>query len=145
LTGAPLLYYSRTVACAGSNRGSELNWKKEEKRAYKTVRVVLKAVGMMLLIFTLTLPAIVFPEYKIIETTGQYQVAAVSYTYTDTNRIETYTDTGENRKLNVEFWYPENAEGIYPLIVFPMVLLVLKLVMNLFIMSLQVTAILYVP
>lgn len=92
--------------------------KKEEKRAYKTARIVLKALGMTVLIFVLTLPAIIFPQYKAITTTGKYQVATVTYTYTDTKRVETYTDTGENRKLNVELWYPENADGTYPLIVF---------------------------
>ena len=92
--------------------------KKEEKRAYKAKRVILKAIGMTMLIFTLTLPAIIFPQYKALDTTGKYRVETVMYTYTDTNRVETYTDTGEKRKLNVELWYPKNAHGTYPLIVF---------------------------
>jgi DMSO reductase anchor subunit len=83
--------------------------KKEEKRAHKSVRVVLKTIGMTVLIFTLTLPAIIFTQHKAMGTTGQYQVATVTYTYTDIKRVETYTDTGENRKLNVELWYPENS------------------------------------
>lgn len=91
---------------------------KKEKRAYKAGHVILKAIGMTVLIFTLTLPAIIFPQYKAMKPTGEYQVAAVTYTYTDIKRVETYTNTGENRKLNVELWYPENAEGTYPLIVF---------------------------
>ena len=92
--------------------------KREEKREYKAVRVVFKAIGMWVLIFTLTLPVIIFPQHKAMATTGKYQVATVTDTYTDTKRVETYTDTGENRKLNVKLWYPENAEGTYPLIVF---------------------------
>lgn len=92
--------------------------KKQDQRAYKAVRVVMKAVGMTLLVFVFTLPAILFPQHKAMETTGEYQVATVTYTYTDTNRMETYTNTGENRKLNVEMWYPKNIEGTYPLIVF---------------------------
>ena len=92
--------------------------KKEEKRVYKTVRVVLKAIVMTMLIFMLTLSAIIFPQYKAMKPTGKYQVATVNYTYTDTKRIETYTNTGEDRKLNVEMWYPENSDGTYPLIVF---------------------------
>jgi len=92
--------------------------KREGKKEYKAVRVVLKAIGMTVLIFALTLPAIIFPQYKAMETTGKYQVATVNYTYTDTKRVETYTDTGENRKLNVEMWYPKNANETYPLIVF---------------------------
>ena len=92
---------------------------KEEKKEYKAVRVVLKAIGMTVLIFALTLPAITFPQdIAVMATTGEYQVSTANYTYTDTNRVETYTDTGENRKLNVEMWYPENTDGTYPLIVF---------------------------
>lgn len=92
--------------------------KKEEKRAYKAARVVLKAIGMTVLIFALTLPAIIFPQHKAMVATGEHKVTTVTYTYTDTKRIESYTDTGENRKLNVELWYPENRVGTYPLIVF---------------------------
>jgi Predicted dienelactone hydrolase len=90
----------------------------DEKRGYKTGRVVLKAVGMIVLIFLFTLPAIIFPQHRNIGVTGKYQVAATKYTFIDTNRIETYTNKGENRKLNVEMWYPKDAEGTYPLIVF---------------------------
>jgi dienelactone hydrolase len=93
--------------------------KKEENRTYKPVRVVLKTIGMFILILVFTMPAIIFPQYKAtVETTGSYQVATVSYTYTDSSRVETYTNTGENRKLNVEMWYPWNADKTYPLIVF---------------------------
>jgi len=96
--------------------------KKEEKKGYRTVRVVFKAIGMTLLIFVVTLPAIIFPQHKSLKTTGEYQVATVNYTYTDASRVETYTNTGENRKLNVEFWYPEDYDestlSTCPLIVF---------------------------
>ncbi|MGV8904972.1 MAG: alpha/beta hydrolase family protein [Acetobacterium sp.] len=93
--------------------------KKEEKRTYRQARIVLKAIGMTALIFIVTLPAIIFPQNKVVvAATGDYQVSTANYTYTDTSRIESYTDTGENRKLNVEMWYPENADGQYPLVVF---------------------------
>lgn len=91
---------------------------KEEQGAYKASRVVLKAVGMAALIFVLTLPAIIFPQYKALEATGEHKVTTVTYTYTDISRVETYADTGENRKLTVGMWYPEDARGTYPLIVF---------------------------
>lgn len=92
--------------------------RKKEKKAYNARRIVLKAIGMTVLFFALTLPAIIFPQYKIVEASGKYRVAAAAYTYTDTNRMESYTDTGEYRKLNVQLWYPENTELSYPLIVF---------------------------
>ncbi|WP_055668720.1 alpha/beta hydrolase family protein [Desnuesiella massiliensis] len=92
--------------------------KKQEKRAYKIVRVAMKTIGMIVLILMVTLPSIIFPQHEIIKWTGQYQVTTIDYTYTDTKRIEPYTDTGENRKLNVKLWYPKNSNGTYPLIVF---------------------------
>ncbi len=72
----------------------------------------------MLIIAMATIPAIVFPQYKNPSTTGEYKVDTVSYTFIDTDRIETFTDTGENRKLIVECWYPKEAEGKYPFIFF---------------------------
>lgn len=92
--------------------------KKEDHRGCKSSRIVLKATAMTALIFVLTLPAVVLPQYKALVATGEYEVATTTYTFTDTSRIETYTDTGENRKLTVGMWYPENADGTYPLIVF---------------------------
>ena len=90
----------------------------EEKKEYEAMRIVLKAIGMTFLIFILTLPAIIFPQHKEIEVTGKYQVATITHTYTDSKRVETYKDTGEKRRLNVQLWYPENVEVTYPLIVF---------------------------
>lgn len=92
--------------------------KKQEKRQYKKVRTVMKAIGMTVLILLATLPSIIFPQYVPIKPTGSYQIETAAYTYTDPDRIETYTDTKKSRKLNVEMWYPKNAEGTYPLIVF---------------------------
>jgi dienelactone hydrolase len=96
-----------------------LSQEKGEKREYKAVRVVLRAIGMTVLIFALTLPAIIFPQNKaVVAATGEYQVLTQTYTYTDKNRVESYTDTGKNRKLNVQLWYPDNLDETVPLIVF---------------------------
>lgn len=92
--------------------------KKQEKKSYKKSRIIGKAVVMTLLMFIATLPSIIFPQYAEIKPTGQYKVSTVNHTYIDTSRIETYTNTGEKRKLNVEFWYPKNTSGKYPLIIF---------------------------
>lgn len=54
--------------------------------------------------------------------TGDHTVITASYTYTDKSRIETFTNTGKNRKVNVEFWYPadtgQDGSEKYPLVVF---------------------------
>lgn len=104
--------------------GKRFRGKRRPPKAFKPARAVWKAVGMTGLIFAAALPAILFPLYPSIKTTGPYRVATATYTYTDPNRVETYTNTGEKRKLNVELWYPELAEAgagakqTFPLIVF---------------------------
>ncbi len=98
--------------------GIKLFTKKFGKKPYKTWRIISKGIAMLLMITLAVLPAIIFPQYKDPEITGEYNVVTSSYTFTDKSRIETFTDTGENRKLNVQFWYPEKAQGKYPLIVF---------------------------
>lgn len=92
--------------------------RRREKKDYKVMLVVFKAVGTLLLIFLVLTPALIFPQYKLPRVTGQYEVATVNYTYTDMNRIETFTTTGENRNVNIEFWYPNSASGKYPLVLF---------------------------
>jgi len=62
--------------------------------------------------------AILCPQYTQPAITGSYEVATAKYTWVDENRIETFADTGENRALTVEFWYPQEMEGKAPLVVF---------------------------
>ncbi len=87
-----------------------------------TKRVLLRGAGGLLLVGTALAPAAVFPPYELIETTGEHTVATALYTYVDQNRVETYSDSGEQRKLTVMFWYPQDtgADDLhsYPLIVF---------------------------
>lgn len=92
--------------------------KKGEIKPFGSSRTIAKAIGKMALLFLVSLPALLFPEHGIIPPTGKYQVAAAAYTFTDESRVETYNPSNQNRRLNVEFWYPENAAGKYPLIVF---------------------------
>ena len=93
--------------------------KTEDQGAYNPVRISLKALAMITLVFVLTLPAMIFPQNKpVVEATGKYDVLTKTDTYLDTSRVESYRDTGENRKLNVQFWYPDSLEEKYPLIVF---------------------------
>lgn len=88
------------------------------EKEYHPRQVVSREILTLLLFFLAVIPTLVFPQYKLPETTGEYPVASVLYTYTDKNRIEEYAKKVENRKVTVEFWYPVNAEGIYPLVLF---------------------------
>ncbi|NKI19876.1 alpha/beta hydrolase [Paenibacillus dendritiformis] len=91
---------------------------KEERQPYRCGRIVRNAVVMLVLVAMAASPALVFPQYALPQVTGKYEVASVSYTYIDKNRMEQFTGTGENRAVNVGFWYPANADGTYPLLVF---------------------------
>lgn len=91
---------------------------KEDKKSYKTSRILKKTFHMSLLLAFAIFPVILMPEFEYLPTTGEYQVEDAAFTYIDKNRIETYSDTGVNRKCNVEFWYPKDAKERYPFIVF---------------------------
>jgi dienelactone hydrolase len=91
---------------------------KANTKPYKTSRMIGKTIMMALALALALAPALVFPQYKLPKVTGQFEVATSTYTYVDENRIEEFTDTGKNRFVNVQFWYPDHAEGTYPLLVF---------------------------
>lgn len=92
--------------------------KKADKKAYKNIRMVFKSIGTLLMVFIAVIPAFMFPQYELPAMSGTYDIDTIVYSYTDDNRIEAFSDTGENRKVNVEFWYPQNADATYPLVVF---------------------------
>lgn len=76
-----------------------------------TVAVIIFLVGKFVV------PKVLFPAYEEPIVTGNHTVEMQTFTWEDSNRIETFTDTGENRALTVKFWYPAEA-GSYPLVVF---------------------------
>jgi dienelactone hydrolase len=85
---------------------------------YGAGRVVFGAIGTLALLFVALTPALIFPQHRSPAMTGGHKVSTVEYTYADEGRAETFTNTGEKRKVNVEFWYPQDADGTYPLVVF---------------------------
>lgn len=92
--------------------------KKKNKKEYKHVRIIIKAITMLLILIIAVAPALIFPQYKLPKMTGDYKVKTVIYTYTDDSRIETFNNTGQNRKVTTQFWYPADKDGTYPLVVF---------------------------
>lgn len=85
---------------------------------YKTFSTVWKLLLLALTIVITLVPVLLFPQHRLPQVTGPYAVATATYSYVDKNRIEEFTDQGEHRAVNVEFWYPEQADGTYPLLVF---------------------------
>jgi dienelactone hydrolase len=91
---------------------------KPEKREYKAGRSVIRAITAIVLIFITIIPALIFPQHRSPQITGTHPIATVNHTYVDTSHIDPLANTGEPVKVNVEFWYPEDGGGPYPLIVF---------------------------
>lgn len=92
---------------------------KEKESIYSTMPMVFRTVGMVALLFLVSLPAMLFPQKQaVVPVTGKYQVSTRFHTYVDTDRVESGVNTGEFRKLNVQFRYPERLEGTAPLILF---------------------------
>lgn len=94
--------------------------KPNEKKAYRVAPATTRAILMLLSVTIAVTPALIFPQYRPPKVTGEHPVATALFTYTNENQIETFTNTGEKRKVNVEFWYPADSTGgeKYPLIVF---------------------------
>ena len=86
--------------------------------AFRIGSVIKRAVLALLAVLLALSPALIFPQYKPLKTTGAYGVETVTYTYIDGSRIETYSNTGGPRRFTVQYWYPEDANGKCPLVVF---------------------------
>ncbi|MFJ7732867.1 alpha/beta hydrolase family protein [Lysinibacillus sp. NPDC097231] len=91
---------------------------KTNNHKYKTSSIVWKTIITILALVFAFAPTIVFPQHPSPKVTGEYEVATATDTYIDKNRIEEFTDKGDNRFVNVEFWYPKKGDGTYPLLVF---------------------------
>ncbi len=91
-----------------------------KEKEYKPSAVVLSCIGNSILLVFCILPGILFPQFEAVASTGGFAVETVSETYIDTSRMETFSDVGGNRKLSVQFWYPEveNDGEAFPLVVF---------------------------
>ncbi len=93
--------------------------KPKEEKAYKAYKAVLSCINGCILLTFCILPGIMFPQFKPVASTGSYAVETTSVTLVDENRVDPFSETGENRKLTVQFWYPA-VEGSkkFPLAVF---------------------------
>lgn len=94
-------------------------WKnKFGQKPFRIGKTVLRGISLFSLILFALLPSLMFPQYEVPEVTGDLEVLTESYTFTDPGRIETFTSTGEHRKLNVEFYFPDAVNEKFPLIIF---------------------------
>ncbi len=94
----------------------DLTKSKNNPKQFLKRNAILKAIMMVFLFAFALLPAFLFPQYEELQPTGEYKVATAQYTFTSDTIIDYYT--GDKRSVNVGFWYPENAEEKFPLLVF---------------------------
>lgn len=95
-----------------------IRWNKMQAMNYKSGRQARVFIGNFFLYFAALIPALLFPESKLPQVTGPYEVVIKEYTWVDESQVETYTDTGEKRAITVKIWYPKEQDEKYPLIVF---------------------------
>ncbi len=91
--------------------------KKGEREITQPSRRVWRTVGSVWLYLTFLMPAIVFPQVEEISVTGDFPIQTALHTWTDESRAETFADSGEKRRITVQFYYPA-AAGRYPLAVY---------------------------
>ena len=89
-----------------------------ETAEFRPAGAIWRGVATLVLVMVAVTPGLIFPQFTLPPATGGLPVSTALYSYTDTSRVETYTDTGAPREVNVEFWYPQDGGGPYPLIVF---------------------------
>ncbi len=94
--------------------------KPKAEKQFKVFRAILSCVNGCVLLAFCILPGILFPQFKPVAPTGSYSVETTSITLTDASRVDPFSQTGEKRKLSVQFWYPAGIENSkdFPLVVF---------------------------
>lgn len=87
-------------------------------KPYSAGRVLLKAVSTWLVVVIAALPLLAFPQVTLPAPTGAQKVETATFTYTDKSRVDSFSATGERRKVTVEFWYPAASDKKVPLVIF---------------------------
>lgn len=87
-------------------------WNKQTRRI-----VIVVGIVAIVALAAVLLKSKLFPPYEGLPVSGNHAIETMTFTWEDENRIEMYSDIGENRSLTVGFWYPAEV-GQYPLVVF---------------------------
>lgn len=87
----------------------------------KPTHIFISLLTAGLLSILALVPAMVFASHPPLEPTGSCQVERSTCQLEDENTVEAYGKGGDNRKLDVDYYYPKNPKrdtDTYPLIVF---------------------------
>ncbi len=85
-----------------------------KKRGWTAVNCVLSII----LIAGALMPAFIFTNYNGLSTTGEYEVKQAAAILVDKNRTDAFESDGSFREVPAYFYYPENADGSFPLVIF---------------------------
>ncbi len=83
----------------------------------KAVTVISCVLSVFFVAFSLV-PSFIFTNYNGLPTTGEYKVSQTEAILVDNSRVDTFENDGSFTEVPVHFYYPENAEGKYPLVIF---------------------------
>lgn len=92
--------------------------KSREDGIKKTAGAIVSCVLNVLLIIVLLVPSFIFTGYNGLPVTGEYEIGETSAILVDSERLDPFEQDGSSREVPVHFYYPKNAEGQFPLVVF---------------------------
>ncbi len=96
-------------------------WLARRKKAEglrKKPRTVVSCVLSVILLALALVPSFLFTNYNGLPVTGQYEMKEVSAILVDKDREDPFENDGSSREVPAHFYYPENAAGSYPLVIF---------------------------
>ena len=96
-------------------------WLARRKKAEglrKKPRTVVSCVLSVILLALALVPSFLFTNYNGLPVTGQYGMKEVSAILVDRDREDPFENDGSSREVPAHFYYPENAAGSYPLVIF---------------------------
>lgn len=92
--------------------------KVRKKKIFTKNYAIISMIRVSLMFVFAVFPAILFPQFTPLAPTGSYDIKTTSYTLTDLDRLETFSEGEENRRVTIQFWYPDMTDGKLPLLVF---------------------------
>ena len=91
---------------------------RKTEKPYKLGKNIGVLIGNFFIFCFALFLAILCPQHTQLVITGSYEIETAKYTWVDESRNESFSDSGENRALTVDFWFPEDFDGKAPLVVF---------------------------
>ena len=77
-----------------------------------------KSIFTIILFMFLSLPFIIFPDYKPLNTTGIYLVETSQFVVEDNSRLELFSNNNDYRQVSVHAWYPKDKSEKFPLVIY---------------------------